>query len=64
MNTMVIMVEISSGSYDDVIMLLFVHHLTLIIILLLSLPKTRFIKGHVKVYRTPVDELLQFHQLK
>jgi hypothetical protein len=27
-------------------------------------PKQGFDKGHIEVYRTLIDELLQFHQLK
>jgi hypothetical protein len=53
MNTMMIMVEISTGLNDDVGT-----------ILLCLYPEQGFNKGHVEVYRALVDEVLQFHQLK
>jgi hypothetical protein len=58
------MVVINIGSWDDMITSLL--YLTLLSYnLCCSLyPKQGFSKGHVEVYCTLVDELLQFHQLK
>jgi hypothetical protein len=37
---------------------------SLLVIVTITTQNKDFIKGHVEVYRTLIDELLQFHQLK
>jgi hypothetical protein len=39
-------------------------HSSLLIVIITSTQNKVVNKGHVEVYRTSVDELLQFHQLK
>jgi hypothetical protein len=39
-------------------------HLSLLAVVIISTQNMFVNKGHVEVYRTSVDELLQFHQLK
>jgi hypothetical protein len=39
-------------------------HSSLLVVVIISTQNKVINKGHVEVYRTSVDELLQFHQLK
>jgi hypothetical protein len=39
-------------------------HSSPLIVIIISTQKKVVNKGHVEVYRTSVDELLQFHQIK
>jgi hypothetical protein len=37
---------------------------SLLVVVNITTQKQEFDKGHIEVYRTLIDELLQFHQLK
>jgi hypothetical protein len=39
-------------------------HSSLLVVVIISTQNKVVNKGHVEIYRTSVDELLQFHQLK
>jgi hypothetical protein len=64
MNTMMVMVEIGIDPQYDVGDTIVVPRFTLFELFLCLCPKQGFIKGHIEIYRAPVEELLQFHQLK
>jgi hypothetical protein len=64
MNTMMIMVEIGFGSQDDVEILLVYLTLLSFNYYYTSTQNKVLTKVIFEVYRAPVDELLQFHQLK
>jgi hypothetical protein len=61
---MAIMVGRDIGSYSDVLTYQFYLTFISLTIVIISIQNKVVNKGHVEVYRTSVDELLQFHQVK